>query len=213
MLATSPESFIPLLAPVLAGIVGALGLVLKEWRLARDRRNVRQQALAEASAEVAFASDWWKAHQLLGTDATTGSTAKALELLAEAEAKVTNTQHLSVKPRRPVTFKRVFLVGPLHKRSARVLRGFFWLSFGLLLLTSIQLTGELVSNGKEVGEEIDAVITLAVIAVGLRAWAGANERPESHEGVPPDPREAPDGTPPADRPDQWRPPAPPSLTG
>src|SRR5271166_378009 len=48
MLATSPESFIPLLAPVLAGIVGALGLVLKEWRLARDRRNVRQQALAEA---------------------------------------------------------------------------------------------------------------------------------------------------------------------
>ncbi len=212
MLATSPESFIPLLAPVLAGIVGALGLVLKEWRFARDRRNVRQQALAEASAEVAFASDWWKAHQLLGTDATTGSTAKALELLEEAEAKVTNTQHLSVKPRRPVTFKRVFLVGPLHKRSARVLRGFFGSASGSCCHI-IQLTGELVSNGKEVGEEIDAVITLAVIAVGLRAWAGANERPESHEGVPSDPRGAPDGTPPGDRPDKWRPPAPPSLTG
>jgi hypothetical protein len=204
MLATSVQNFIPLLAPVLAGIVGALGLFLKEWRIARDRRNVRQQALAEASAEVAFATDWWKAHQTLGTDPTTGSTAKALELLGEAEAKVTSTQHLSVRARRPVTFKRLFLAGPLHKRSARVLRGLFWISLGLLLIVSTTVTVELANNGKEVGEEITGVITLAVITVGLRAWAGANERWASPEGFPSDSPRHTDATPALDQPDQPR---------
>ena len=202
MLATSLQNFIPLLAPILAGIVGALGLVLKEWRIARDRRNVRQQALAEASAEVAFATEWWKAHQTLGTDPSTGSTAKALELLGEAEAKVASTQHLSVRAKRPVTVKRLFLAVPLHKRSARILRGLFWISFGLLLIVSTTVTAELANNGKEIGEQITGVITIAVITVGLRAWAGANEHWESPEGLPWDSREHTDAAPALDGPGQ-----------
>ena len=202
MLATSLQNFIPLLAPILAGIVGALGLVLKEWRIARDRRNIRQQALAEASAEVAFATEWWNAHQTLGTDPSTGSTAKALELLGEAEAKVASTQHLSVRARRPVTVRRLFLAGPLHKRSARVLRGLFWISLGLLLIVCTTVTVELANNGKEVGEEITGLITLAVITVGLRAWAGANERWDPPEGLPWDPRGHAESAPALDRPNQ-----------
>ena len=95
-------------------------------------------------------------------------------------------QHLSVRAKRPVTVKRLFLAVPLHKRSARILSRLFWISFGLLLIVSTTVTAELANNGKEIGEEITGVITLAVITVGLRAWVARTNigsRPRASPGI------------------------------
>ena len=45
---------VPLLVPAVTGLVGVVGLMLKDRRLARDSRHLREQAIAEATAEVGF---------------------------------------------------------------------------------------------------------------------------------------------------------------
>jgi hypothetical protein len=184
------HDLVALMVPAVTGIVGALGLVLKESRRARDRRNIREQALAEARAEVAFCSEWWQAHQLLGTEATTSSTAKALELLAEAESKVTSTQHLSIEPKMPITFRRLLMLRPTktHKRGARILRVLFWISLAWLVLGAIILAQDATSTSRiehaELGSDFGAIVFFALTTLLLRAWASRADQPEHAAASP-----------------------------
>jgi hypothetical protein len=89
------SNFVPLLAPIVTAIVGALGLVLKERRHSHDRHAIRENALADAKAQVAMASEWLKVNELLGPNTAADSTKLAREWIADAEAKVTSTQGLS----------------------------------------------------------------------------------------------------------------------
>jgi hypothetical protein len=188
------KELVPLLVPIVPGIVGAVGLMFKERRLSRNRRNVRNQALAEASAELAFASEWLKVHQLLGDDATAESTGKAREWLSEAEAKVTSTQHLSDKQSRPLTLRSMLLLGPTHKGSPSILRVLFWISAVWLSCLMVVYSIQAIENNpnQNVGGDIGASIIFTAVALGLRAWAEAANQPKSTR-LPEVPQEDADG--------------------
>jgi hypothetical protein len=51
-----------------------------------------------------------------------------LAFLSDAEALVAETQHLAAARRNPVTLSRVFLLYRMHRASARIVRGLFYLS-------------------------------------------------------------------------------------
>jgi len=134
---------------------------------------------------VGFASDWLKAHQLLGDDATTEAAENVRAWLGEAEAKVSETQHLSEHKRTPVTFRRLFLVRAMHGRSARILRRLFWLSIAWLLVvptlaTLAEVTEKHSSkNPSEVGPDLALLAVSAVIVLILRSSASAADRSHS----------------------------------
>jgi hypothetical protein len=175
----SLDTVVPLLVPVVTGVVAAAGLTLKDSRLARDRRNVRDQALADASAEVAFASEWWKTHQLLNADGMAEPTRQAREWLAEAEARLTRTQEISVKHKQRVTVPRLLLMYPMHRRSAKILKACFWLSVALLIIGCIATVGDSTSSSQHgfVGGDVGVWVGSALAALIFRVWAVAADEP------------------------------------
>ncbi len=175
-------AFVPLLVPIVTSVVAALGLMLKEARRARDRRNLREQALAEASAEVAFARDWWQAHQLLGVTET-HLRDTALDMLVKAEAKVSDTQHLSSREKGRVTLRRLLLMWPMQRRPARIVRVLFWVNSSLLAISAMTVGGEAFdSTGpNSTGGTIITLTFFGFVSLGLRAWAVSADRQHAVE--------------------------------
>ena len=174
-------AYVPLLLPVVTGLVAALGLYLKEWRLARDKKDIRNRAIADANAEVAFASEWWKATQLLGSDAPPDSPKRMLAFLADAEALVAGTQHLGAAQRNPVTLSRVLLLYPMHGRWARIVRRLFFASVLWLIVAALGVALDLTSSDPsiathDVGGGISLIIGSMVLTLLLRFGASALER-------------------------------------
>ena len=64
-LASNP--LVPLLVPIITAIVGAVGVLIREQYDQRTERGRRKYAMDEATRRVAFAAEWWKAKQALGS--------------------------------------------------------------------------------------------------------------------------------------------------
>src|SRR5436190_748302 len=111
-------TLVPLLVPLVTAVIGAIGLMLKDRRLAHDARAVRESALTEATAQIGFATDWWKAQQLLGADDHSDANQKLRAWLVKAEATAGVAEETHVD-RNPVTFRRLFLLEPMHRTSSR----------------------------------------------------------------------------------------------
>jgi hypothetical protein len=175
----------PLLVPVVAGVVGAIGVAFKDTRLDRDQRSLRDDALADARAEVDFVNEWWKAHQLIGTGSAE-ATAKALAWLAEAEAKVLNTAELKSTPKPELTLRRLLLLEPMHRRAARVLRVLFLSDAALVLLGSAVTASDTASRSGhgQVLSDIGTLVFFAVLGLILRALAVASDKPPAAATVP-----------------------------
>jgi len=186
-----------LLVPVVTGLVAALGLVLKEWQMAHNRQSVRAQALAEANAQVAFASEWWKAHQLLGHEAMAGAATQALLWLGEAEARVADTRHLGAQERDPVTLKKLFLLHPMRRWSGRILKALFLLCVVTILLGLSATIAHTLATGDTsyLFGDIGAVPTLSLLALVFRALAGAADATPTADPHPVAPATAPSKTP------------------
>lgn len=56
---------VALLVPMVTGVVGSLGILFQDWRARRSRAGRRKLALEDATRQVAFATEWWKARQSL----------------------------------------------------------------------------------------------------------------------------------------------------
>lgn len=153
---------------MITGLVGVFSLVFKEWQASRDRRNIRQQALTEASAEVAFATEWWKAQALLGDDTGADAAERAREILAAAEAKVVATRNASMAARKPVTFRRLFLLQHLPRRVARVLRVLFWLSILGLVIDSLSTASDASTHNVELSTDLVMLLIFACAVLVLR---------------------------------------------
>jgi hypothetical protein len=157
------QVMVPLVVPVITALVGALGLVIKDRRLARDRRTVRASALAEATAEVAFAREWWTAHQAFGTGASRDSTHRALELLASAEAKVASVQTMPSEDHDAQIFDRLFLFRRLEGRQAKVLKVLFWVTIAFVAGAAISLSSDAAAGGDHASVGSDAVFGLVLL--------------------------------------------------
>lgn len=169
---------VPLLVPVVTGLVGAVGLMLKDRRLARDSRHLREQAIAEATAEVGFATEWWQAQQLLGADALPVASPKMVAWLAEAEATVAIAKRHASPRHNPVTLRRLLLMEPMHRRSSKVVRVLFWISVIWLCVGAIVTAGDISASSQHswVGSDIALLIVSALIVLLLHIWAEASDQ-------------------------------------
>lgn len=67
-----------LLVPVVTAVVGAVGILLRDLYDRRSEIGRRKYAMDDATRQVTFAAEWWKAKQALGctvgwrVDAATG---------------------------------------------------------------------------------------------------------------------------------------------
>jgi hypothetical protein len=172
------QVIVPLLVPVVTGLIGALGLMLKDRRLARDSRHLREQALAEATAEVGFATEWWQAQQLLGGDALSVANPKMVAWLAEAEATVAVAKRHTTPRHNPVTLRRLLLIEPMHRRSSRVVRVLFWISVIWLCVGAIATAGDIGRNSQHswIGSDIALLVVSALIVLLLHIWAEASDQ-------------------------------------
>ncbi len=170
---------VPLLVPVVTGIVGATGLMLKERRLARDSRHLRQQAIAEATAEVGFATEWWQAQQLLGADALSVAHPKMVAWLAEAEVIVEVAKRKTSPSHTPVTLRRLLLMEPMHRRSSKAIRVLFWISVIWLCVAAITTATDISRNSQYnwLASDIVVLIVSALIVLLLHIWAEASDQP------------------------------------
>lgn len=185
------ETIVPLAVPIVTGIVAAAGLALKDHRLARDARSVRDRAFDEASSEVAFASEWWKAHQLLGTPELEQRTEQAQRWLAEAEAKVTSAQAVPVDERPSVTFRRLLLLYPMHGWQAKALKAVFLFFAAWLALLSLVLVVDPPDSAPGDREyEVIGLFMFTLVMLPIRAWAAAADARERHASPDEEPSSA-----------------------
>jgi hypothetical protein len=173
------QVLIPLIVPVITALVGALSLVVKDRRAVHDRRTVRASALAEATAEVSFAREWWTAHQALGTAASADSTQRALELLASAEAKVANVQGMPAEDHDAQIFDRLFLFRRLEGRQAKALKVLFWIAIAFVAAGAITISSDAAAGGDHASVGSDAVfglVCLLLVPVFHEAAEAADRR-------------------------------------
>jgi hypothetical protein len=124
------------IAPILTAGLGIAALAIGDWRERRTQAGRRKLAFEEASRQVAFAADWLNASKLVADspDAEQRAATRAQAWLDEAIALVAEAKSSPVDEKTPITLRRLLLVGPMQRRTARVLRGAFYFWLGLVVL-------------------------------------------------------------------------------
>jgi hypothetical protein len=136
-------------------------------------------------SEVDFVTEWWKAHQLIGTGSAE-ATAKALAWLAEAEAKGSEHRGTQGAPKRDLTLRRLLLLEPMHRRSARIFRALFLIDVVWLLLGSAVTASDAGSRSSrgELGSDIGMLIFFALLGLILRALAVSGDKAAEAPATP-----------------------------
>ncbi|HEX4864071.1 MAG TPA: hypothetical protein VFV02_08365 [Acidimicrobiales bacterium] len=171
--------------PIVTAVLGVLGIMFQDWRARRTQAGRHKLALEEASRQVSFAAEWWNARRLLADspEAMQEATSRTLAWLEEASALVMESRPPPSEVKPPITVRRLLLLSdPFQRRAAKIIRGVFYASLGLLVLS----TGTVISATLKASERQylwDSVVVLALIglfALGSRFSAGfvAKQRPE-----------------------------------
>lgn len=178
---------IALVVPVVTAVLSVLGVAFSDWRARRSQAGRRKLALEDASRQVSFAAEWWNARMLVADSpkASQEAAARAMAWLEEASALVTVSTPPPVAAAPAITLRRVFLLHPLRRRQARVLRVFYYLCLGWLLIWGGALVTDSLDPTKNADYRLGDVVMLSagvVLALGLRFWAGSVERREPADG-------------------------------
>jgi hypothetical protein len=117
--------FVAVLVPIVTGVVGAVGILTRDLYDRRSEMGRRKYAMDDATRQVTFTAEWWKAKQALGS-APDDKAARAIaeSWLEEATSLVSEALHppRRPKPDRSVT-SRILLAYPFQRWTARLLRG------------------------------------------------------------------------------------------
>lgn len=172
-----------IVTPILTAGIGILALVVGDWRERRTQAGRRKLAFEDASRQVEFAADWFNASKLIAPEEEHRAAARAQGWLDEASELVAESK----PPPRPqqtrsVTARRLLLAYPMHRRGARVLRGFYYFFLGVVVL---QVSGALASafgredtlgvpnyfSGGLIYADLFGIFVYTLIAMGFRFWA------------------------------------------
>lgn len=132
---TAIEITVALATTILTTALGIFGLTVSDWRQRRTQAGRLTLAIDEANRQVAFASQWVKAHEAVTSspEAQRAAQSEALSWLASASAMVTRAKSgQATEDNPPVSLRRLFLLHPLHRRSARWLRAAFLLTLSFV---------------------------------------------------------------------------------
>jgi hypothetical protein len=184
--------------PILTAGIGIVALVIGDWRERRTLHGVRKLSFEDASRQVEFAADWFKASREIdeSPEAQQVAAAQARAWLEEASALVAETKPSpSTENTRSITASRLLLAYPMHRRGARVLRGFYYFFLGVVVL---QVSGAMGSafgrtdtlgvpnyfSGGLIYADLIGIVIYTVIAMGFRFWSLRAE--ESQASAPRD---------------------------
>ncbi len=184
--------------PILTAGIGIVALVIGDWRERRTLHGVRKLSFEDASRQVEFAADWFKASREIdeSPEAQQVAAAQARAWLAEASELVAETKPSpSTEKTRSITASRLLLAYPMHRRGARVLRGFYYFFLGVVVLQVSGAIGSAFGRTDTLGvpnyfsagliyADLIGIVIYTVIAMGFRFWSLRAE--ESHASAPRD---------------------------
>lgn len=125
------------LSPVLATLLGIVGLVIGDWRQRRSDEGRRKLAFDDGSMQVAFATEWYEATKKLTDDQDTHleASTRAQTWLEEAAQRVERSAPPPTEAEQPtVTLRRLLLGYPLERPAARRYRAAMYVTTGFLFL-------------------------------------------------------------------------------
>jgi hypothetical protein len=168
------------LTPVLTAGIGIVALTVGDWRERRTQAGSRKLAFDDASRQVAFASQWWNASKLVADSpgAQQRAAEQAQSWLDEASTLVTKSEP-PVEKRRSITFRRLLLAYPMHRRAARIFRAFYWFVLGMVLQNVSSVLGAAFGRADTLGipdyfsagffyGDVAAVAVMMVVAMAFR---------------------------------------------
>ena len=174
-----------IVTPILTAGIGIVALVIGDWRERRTQHGRRKLAVEDAGRQVTFAEDWFNASKLIAEspDAQQRVTARAQAWLDEAaELLAASKPPPPAEEKRSVTARRLLLAYPMHRRGARVLRGFYYFFLGMVVL---QVSGALGSafgrtdtlgipnyfSGGLIYADLIGIFLYTLIAMAFRFWS------------------------------------------
>jgi hypothetical protein len=184
--------------PILTAGIGIVALVIGDWRERRTQEGRRKVSFEDATRQVQFASDWFNASKLITPDEEQAAAARSRAWLEEASELVAETKPPPrSEEKRSVTARRLLLAYPMHRRGARVLRGFYYFFLGMVIF---QVSGALASifgradtlgvpnyfSGGLIYADLAGIFMYTLIAMGFRFWSLRVEK--SHTADEPQPR-------------------------
>ncbi len=172
-----------IVTPILTAGIGIVALVIGDWRERRTRHGRRKLAVEDAARQVTFAEEWFTASKLIAPDAQQEAAARAQSWLDEAAQLLAESKPAPpAEEKRAVTARRLLLAYPMHRRGARVLRGFYYFFLGVVVL---QVSGALGSafgrtdtlgipnyfSGGLIYADLIGIFLYTLIAMAFRFWS------------------------------------------
>jgi hypothetical protein len=176
-----------LLAPVVAAILGFVGIAFQDWRQRRSQAGRRKLALEDAGRQVSFAVEWWSARKLLADspEVMQEATIRAANWLEEAAARVAEHNATPIEENRPITLRRLLVFYPLQGRAAILLRGVFHGSLALLAFAVGNTITDAFLFPQDLDMGVSIVLTVTGLSLGLRFLVAivATREPENGTGL------------------------------
>ena len=183
------------ITPILTAGIGIAALVIGDWRERRTKHGLRKLSFEDASRQVEFAADWFKASKEIAPRQEQQAAARAQAWLDEASDLVADTKPPPPdEEKQSVTARRLLLAYPMHRRGARVLRGFYYFFLGV---AALQVSGALASafgrtdtlgvpnyfSSGLIYADLLGISLYTVVAMGFRLWSLRVEHAE-HTDAP-----------------------------
>jgi hypothetical protein len=179
--------------PILTAGIGIAALVVGDWRERRSRHGRRKLAVEDAGRQVTFAEEWFNASKLIADspEAQLRAAARAQGWLDEAsELLAESTPPPRDEEKRSVTIRRLLLAYPMHRRGARVLRGFYYFWLGVVVLQVSGALGAAFGRSDTIGipnyfsggliyADLIGIVLYTLTAMVFRFWSLRAEESEA----------------------------------
>lgn len=171
------------ITPILTAGIGIAALVIGDWRERRTQTGRRKLSFEDASRQVEFAADWFKASKEIAPDDEPQAAARAQAWLDEASELVTESKPPPRnEEKRSVTVRRLLLAYPMRRRGARVLRGFYYFFLGVVIFQVSGALGAALGRTDTLGvpnyfsggliyTDLLGIFVYTLIAMAFRFWS------------------------------------------
>ncbi|MET9894399.1 hypothetical protein ABZZ47_30105 [Streptomyces sp. NPDC006465] len=163
---------VAVLVPAVTAAAGVVSLLIQDRGVRRSRDGRRRLVFEDATRQVAFAAEWWKAKQLTAAtpQALQGPTAVANGWLDEASARVAAAEQPNLGEDPHVSVSRLLLLYRFRRWSAKAIRIGFYAVLGLMSFTVLSIVFD--KPTRENTPSWVAILVLSgIVALLLRFWA------------------------------------------
>jgi hypothetical protein len=163
---------VAVLVPVVTATAGVVSMLIQDRRVRRSRDGRRRLVFEDATRQVAFAAEWWRAKQLTAAtpEALQEPTAVANGWLDEASARVAAAEQPSFGEDPHVSVSRLLLLYRFRRRSAKAIRIGFHAVLGLMAFIVLSIVFDKTTR-EDTASWVSMLVLSGVVALFLRFWA------------------------------------------